>query len=296
MTSENKDLSWLYLTLAAAAVLMITMGARQSQGLFVFPIAGSTGVGIVTISFAMAVGQFMWGAGSAHRRRARRPLRRGAGARRRSIDPRGGNGVDAVSDEQLGSRADDRCFHGDGIRRGQLFRVDRFAVALSAAGPARHGRRDHHRRRFIRTICLCADHAKIDFPVGLDGRDVVAGRADVVGVAVGAAPRRIDESRRSDRLASPSGGGMRATLRSAFGNYSYLLLHGSFLTCGFHIAFLVTHLPGEVDLCGLPASVASWSLAIIGLSNIAGSFTAGWLLSRFRGKTCCFGCTARARC
>ena len=42
---------------------------------------------------------------------------------------------------------------------------------------------------------------------------------------------------------------------------SYLLLHAGFFTCGFHIAFLVTHLPGEVNLCGLPASVASWSLA-----------------------------------
>ena len=73
-----------------------------------------------------------------------------------------------------------------------------------------------------------------------------------------------------------------------FRDRSYLLLHGSFLTCGFHIAFLVTHLPGEVDLCGLPASVASWSLAIIGLANIAGSFTAGWLLGRFRGKDVLF--------
>ena len=62
----------------------------------------------------------------------------------------------------------------------------------------------------------------------------------------------------------------------------------SFLTCGFHIAFLVTHLPGEVDLCGLPASVASWSLAIIGLANIAGSFIAGWLLGRYRGKDVLF--------
>jgi len=83
-------------------------------------------------------------------------------------------------------------------------------------------------------------------------------------------------------------GGIRFALRNAFRDRSYLLLHGSFLTCGFHIAFLVTHLPGEVDLCGLPASVASWSLAIIGLANIAGSFTAGWLLSRFRGKDVLF--------
>ena len=63
MTIVNKGLSWLYLILIASALLMITMGARQSQGLFVFPMAGSTGVSIVTISFAMAVGQFMWGSG-----------------------------------------------------------------------------------------------------------------------------------------------------------------------------------------------------------------------------------------
>jgi hypothetical protein len=52
---------------------------------------------------------------------------------------------------------------------------------------------------------------------------------------------------------------------------SYLLLNAGFFTCGFHIAFLVTHLPQEVNLCGLPPTVASWSLAIIGLANIAGS-------------------------
>src|SRR5512143_2325024 len=60
MNPSNKN-SWRYITLAAAAMLMITMGARQAQGLFVFPISGSTGVSVVAISFAMAVGQFMWG-------------------------------------------------------------------------------------------------------------------------------------------------------------------------------------------------------------------------------------------
>ncbi|MDP9131305.1 MAG: MFS transporter, partial [Candidatus Binatota bacterium] len=62
MIPSDKDNSWLYVTLAAAAMLMITMGARQAQGLFVFPISGSTGVSIVAISLAMAVGQFLWGA------------------------------------------------------------------------------------------------------------------------------------------------------------------------------------------------------------------------------------------
>jgi predicted MFS family arabinose efflux permease len=75
-----------------------------------------------------------------------------------------------------------------------------------------------------------------------------------------------------------------AQLRVALRDPSYLLLHAGFFTCGFHIAFLVTHLPGDLALCGLPASVASWSLALIGLCNVAGSLTAGYLGQRYRMK------------
>ncbi len=53
---------WWTLTLVAAAILMVTMGTRQSLGLFVSPLNTATGLGIVTISFALAVGQFVWGA------------------------------------------------------------------------------------------------------------------------------------------------------------------------------------------------------------------------------------------
>ena len=50
------------LVLVAAAILMVTMGARQSMGLFVAPIQSSTGLTLVSISFALAVGKFVWGA------------------------------------------------------------------------------------------------------------------------------------------------------------------------------------------------------------------------------------------
>ena len=52
----------LVVTLAAAGILMVTMGARQSLGLFIAPIETSTGLGIATISLALAIGQFTWGA------------------------------------------------------------------------------------------------------------------------------------------------------------------------------------------------------------------------------------------
>jgi predicted MFS family arabinose efflux permease len=73
-------------------------------------------------------------------------------------------------------------------------------------------------------------------------------------------------------------------VREAMRDRSYLLLHAGFFTCGFHIAFLVTHLPGEVNLCSLPPSVASTSLALIGISNVVGSLAAGASTARYRSK------------
>jgi len=79
-------------------------------------------------------------------------------------------------------------------------------------------------------------------------------------------------------------GGLGKAIKTAMKDPSYLLLHAGFFTCGFHIAFLVTHLPGEVNLCGLPPAVASWSLAIIGLANIFGSLYAGSCVAKYRSK------------
>jgi MFS family permease len=57
----NQPALWA-ITLSAAGILMVTMGARQSLGLFLSPLNTTTGLGVVSISLAMAVGQFTWGA------------------------------------------------------------------------------------------------------------------------------------------------------------------------------------------------------------------------------------------
>ena len=54
-------MSWWTLTLLAAAFLMVTMGSRASMGLFISPLNSASGLGIVSISLAMAVGQLLWG-------------------------------------------------------------------------------------------------------------------------------------------------------------------------------------------------------------------------------------------
>src|ERR1700675_4326069 len=60
-SSEGSTRTAWVVTLAAAAILMVTMGARQSLGLFISPLKSSTGLGITTISLAFAIAQLMWG-------------------------------------------------------------------------------------------------------------------------------------------------------------------------------------------------------------------------------------------
>ena len=72
----------------------------------------------------------------------------------------------------------------------------------------------------------------------------------------------------------------REALGEAFGHGSYILLVLGFFTCGFHVAFITTHLPPYLLDKGLDAKWGGWVIAFIGLFNIIGSITAGILGSK----------------
>jgi len=89
---------------------------------------------------------------------------------------------------------------------------------------------------------------------------------------------------------APAGGAAREerlgqAVKRAFGDRSYVLLNLGFFTCGFHVAFIMTHLPGVVAYCSLPPAVSAWSLGVIGLFNIVGSLGIGWAMGRWRSKS-----------
>jgi predicted MFS family arabinose efflux permease len=69
-------------------------------------------------------------------------------------------------------------------------------------------------------------------------------------------------------------------LSRAWGFGSYRLLVIGFFVCGFHLAFINVHMPAYLVQCGLSPEVGSWTIAVIGLFNIAGSLMSGWLGSR----------------
>ena len=284
---NDTEKSRLFLTLAAAVMLMVTMGVRQTQGLFLFPIAGSTGVSIVSISFAMAVGQFVWGAvqpvsgALADRFGAARVLVAGV------LVLALGSALTPLLPSTVGFVLTLGILTAAGSGAGS------FSVLIGSLA-----RRLAPEQRGTAAGIIAAGGSFGQFVfapiaqrlISLSGWVIAMWSLAVMTLLALPLARPIagGSSGGGALAAAANDGGIRAALSNAFRNPSYLLLHGSFLTCGFHIAFLVTHLPGEVDLCGLPASVASWSLAIIGLANIAGSFTAGWLLGRFRGKDVLF--------
>jgi MFS family permease len=66
-------------------------------------------------------------------------------------------------------------------------------------------------------------------------------------------------------------------VREALTHPSYLLLTSGFFVCGFHIAFVSTHLPPYLTELGLGTTLAAWALALIGLFNVVGAYMAGVL-------------------
>ncbi|WP_407279310.1 MFS transporter [Aromatoleum evansii] len=272
----------LIVTLSAAGILMVTMGARQSLGLFVSPLNTSTGLGIATISFALAVGQFMWGAiqpvagAFADRYGAAKVLVAGliVLAFGSALTPFMGSGFGLVVSlgllSAMGAGAGSfSVLIGAAAQRLPLEARGTASGVINAGGSF---------GQFVFAPVL----QKLIQSIGWMG--AMWSMALMTLAALPLVRVLVDPKHATHHHGAHEDAGLWRTVRQAMGDRSYLLLHAGFFTCGFHIAFLVTHLPGEVDLCGLPPTVASWSLAIIGLSNIVGSLYAGSCVSRYRSK------------
>lgn len=98
-------------------------------------------------------------------------------------------------------------------------------------------------------------------------------------------PALVFIARVSRPTATGEGGqGFSNAVRTAFSERSYVLLFFGFFVCGFHVAFIQTHLPAYIADAGLASVIGAWSLGLIGLFNIAGSFLSGWSGRRFSKK------------
>jgi MFS family permease len=287
---------------AASAIMLIVMGVRQSTGLLIAPIHEATGISLVAISLALAIGQFVWGAAQsafgllADRYGSALVLVAGA------VLLAAGNVVTTLASEPW------TLIVAFGVLAAAGAGAGSFSVLIGATA-----RQIAPGKRAVAAGVINAGGSigqmifapLVQAVIGAFGWVAAMYTMAVAALATlgfvsplardrSAASRTIVETRargQEAHTASPADAagaavqpGLRAQLREAFRDRSYWLLTLGFFTCGFHIAFLITHLPGEVGLCGLPPSVAATSLAIIGLANIGGSLTSGWLGNVMRMK------------
>jgi len=271
----------LPLVLAAAGIFALTMGIRQSQALFISPINSHTGIGIASISLAFAWAQPMWG--------VTQPIAS------LFADRHGPGRVIAVGALAVGLGTALTPYAGSTVELILLIGVIS-AGGAGAAGPsvlmAAIAKLIPAEKRGFATGIVNAGGSFGQFAIAPVSQALIGGVGWMAALAtlgflmVAALPLAfILRGRPGAGAASASSQTLGSAVNGAMRDSSFLLLCGGFFVCGFHVAFIAVHMPGVIALCGLAPEVGAWSLAIIGLFNIFGSFGVGWAIGRWRMKS-----------
>ena len=287
MHSPNapRRLSLAVVLLAAGGVFALTMGTRQSLGLFLNTLNSTTGLGLASVSLAFAIGQLWWGltqpfAGMvADRIGAGRVLLAGV------LLVALGIALIPFMTTTLGLVLAIGVLGAGGA--GMAGPSVLMAATTRLVAPEKRG---------IATgiVNAAGSFGQFVFVPIAQGITAVAGWAVALQslalmtlLALPAAWVLRGNSRQLAAGAAEPGRAesTREAVSRAAGDSSYRLLSAGFFVCGFHVAFIATHLPGVVAACGLPPAVGAWALAIVGLFNIIGSFGIGWAMGRWRAKS-----------
>ena len=284
-TRPRRQLALWLVLLAAAGTYALTMGTRQTMGLFLSPINTATGLGLTQISLAFAFGQIFWGLAQ--------PF---AGA----VADKGGPGkvlLVGMLLVALGTFITPFMTTTGGL----IFSIAVLAAGgAGVAGPA----------VLISAAARMIPPEKLGLAVGIVNAGASFGQfvmapiaaALIIGVGWGnamqvlalfvllALPGAYLLRGQPHAASAPSASTQKPlsagqAIGHALRNPSYLMLGGGFFVCGFHVAFLATHLPGVVASCGLPTQWGGWALAMLGLFNIVGSVGMGWAVGRWRMKS-----------
>ena len=280
--ASNRRLAvWLVL-LAAAGTFSLTMGARQSMGLFLSTLNTHTGLGLASISLAFAFGQLWWGL----------------------TQPFAGMVADRVGAGRVLVVGVLLIAVGTAMvpfmttTAGLILAIGVLAAGgAGMAGPAvlmaATTRLVPIEKRGMATGIVNAGGSFGQFLFAPLAQAITTAASWVVAlqslafITLLALPAAwvLRGSAKQAAAASPSTA-KRETTREAVGRAlrdpSYRMLSAGFFVCGFHVAFIATHLPGVVASCQLPPAVGAWALGTIGLFNIVGSVAMGWAVS-FQG-------------
>ena len=99
----------------------------------------------------------------------------------------------------------------------------------------------------------------------------------IIPLALAVLPSRSPRAARVVAAPAVSSQSLKQALAEAFWHRSYVLLVLGFFTCGFQLAFITVHLPAFLVDRGISTQIGGWVIAAIGLFNMVGSLSVGWL-------------------
>lgn len=274
--------SWrapLMVLIAATLVISLSIGIRQTLGLFLRPMTMDLGWGREVFAFAIALQNIIWGAAQPFT--GMLADRYGTGR----VIALGGLGY-ALGLVMMGLSTSPGVFTlGVGVLNGLGISACSFAVVLGAVGRA-----VPPERRSMAMGIASAGGSIGQFVMLPLGQAFISSSGwpaalmylaafslvmvPVAGLLTGKAPPDAG-------LATARPG---RAFAAALGYRQYWLMFSGFFVCGFHVTFIGTHLPAYLVDQGISPAMGATALALIGFFNILGSFTFGALGGRYSKK------------
>ena len=266
---------WYLILMASAFLVVVTLGIRQSFGLFLLPATEAMGTGREVFSLAMAMQNLVWGLVS--------PL---AGA---MADKFGAARVAAVGAicYAAGLLLMGIIVSPGGLLFGQIMigiglGSAGISIALGAVARATAPEKRSLALGMVTSIGSFGQFAVLPITqFFIDGFGWQIALMLLSGVAASMLAAclvlHLQDNGKAPQTADLAKLSAKDALGTALNSRDYILLTTGFFVCGIQIVFIGTHLPTYLRDAGLSSEVASWSLAVVGLFNIIGSFAAGWL-------------------
>ncbi len=269
----------LWAVLAGAAIMSTALGSRQTFGLFISPLSYDHGLPVTLVAFAIALHNLVWGAAQ--------PL---AGAMTDRHGPAPVVAFGAVCYAiglALTALAPNGALLvlGMGVFIGVGISCTSFGVVLPAVGRSVPPERRSSAMGLVSAGGSLGQVLMLPLVQALRAASGIS-LALLVLAALVLMVAPLGLVLRSPAIRTPvmprQEGGLRRVMVQSLRHRGFQLLTLGFFACGFQLAFIATHLPGYLELCHMPTGLAATALALIGLFNMAGSWTCGWLGGRYR--------------
>ncbi len=269
MSSTSKN--WLIILFSASALVTISLGIRQSMGLFLGPVSVDLGTGRELFSFAIAIQNLLWGVSS--------PLfgmmaDRIGGWRVASL----GGLLYAVGLIIMSGFVTPTGMVIGNFMIGLGLGSAGMAVALGAVSRAVPDSRRSLALGLVTSLGSFGQFAMVPITqiLILDyGWQAAMLALSVVGASMIAIGFGLREAKSTTTQVAEFSLG--STLKQAFTSRDYILLTAGFFVCGLHLVFITTHLPVYLRDNNIGPDIAAWALSLVGLFNIAGALFFGWI-------------------